>query len=179
MKGLHAVAAATLLAASVPVTMTWAVTWAIAGPDKVAFPKYQTDVLYDVLDKSEDKEIMEFYVNPEALKLISPGQPLPNGTVLTRPTFKALLNDKGEFVKDANGRLVRGSLNRIVVMEKRTGWGTEYAADVRNGEWEYRIFEPNGTPRANANYNACFQCHKPKGEQDFVFSYSQLVKFAR
>jgi hypothetical protein len=30
------------------------------------------------------------------------------------------LNDKGELVKDANGRLIRGPLNRIVVMEKRT-----------------------------------------------------------
>jgi len=42
--------------------------------------------------------------------------------VLSLPTFKALLNDKGELVKDPNGRLVRGRLDRIVVMEKRTGW---------------------------------------------------------
>lgn len=102
-----------------------------------------------------------------------------SSALLTAPTFKALLNDRGELVKDANGRLIRGPLDRIVVMEKRTGWGVEYPADLRNGEWEYARFGPNGTLSANVNYQPCFQCHKPKGEQDFVFTYSQLVKAAR
>jgi hypothetical protein len=66
-----------------------------AGPEKVAFPIYQTHVLYDVLDKVEDKEVMEFYINADAFRQVRPGQPLPNGTVLSRPTFKAVLDDKG------------------------------------------------------------------------------------
>jgi hypothetical protein len=155
------------------------ITLAIAGAEKVAFPPYQTHVLYDVLDQPENKEVRELYVNPEALKGLKAGQPLPSGTVLSAPTFKAVLNDKGELVKDANGRLIRGPLNRIVVMEKRTGWGTEYSEALRNGEWEYGTFDPDGKLRANANYNACFQCHKPKADQDFVFSYQQLVKAAK
>jgi hypothetical protein len=80
-----------------------------AGPDQVKFPIYQTHVLYDVLDQPENKEVRELYVNPEALKGLTPGQPLPSGTVLSAPTFEALLNDRGEFVRDANGRLIRGS----------------------------------------------------------------------
>jgi len=152
------------------------ISLAIAGAEKVAFPAYQTHVLYDVLDQPDNKEIRELYVNPEALKSFKPGQPLPSGTVLTAPTFKALLNEKGELLKDANGRLIRGALDRIVVMEKRKGWGTEYAADLRNGEWEYGRFRPDGTLGANVNYDACFQCHKPKGDQDFVFTYPQLAK---
>ena len=176
MRGLNAVVAATLFATtSVPVVMTLAV----AGPEKVAFPNYQTHVLYDVLDQPDNKEIAEAYVNPEALKNVRAGQPLPSGTVLTIARFKALLNDKGELVKDVNGRLIRGRLDRIVVMEKRTGWGTEYPADLRNGEWEYGRFGPDGKPSANVNYNACFQCHKPKTELDFVFTLPQLLKFAR
>ena len=99
--------------------------------------------------------------------------------MLSAPTFKAVLNDKGELVKDANGRLIRGRLDRIVVMEKRTGWGTEYPADLRNGEWEYGRFGPDGKPSESVNYNACFQCHKPKTESDFVFTLPQLLKFAR
>ena len=98
------------------------------------------------------------------------GPALAERKVLTAPTFKAVLNDKGELVKDANGRLIRGPLDRIVVMEKRTGWGAEYAPDLRNGDWEYARFRPDGTLGANVNYNACFQCHKPKGDQDFVFT---------
>ena len=67
MRGLNVVVAASLFATtSVPVVMTLAV----AGPEKVAFPNYQTHVLYDVLDQSESKEIRELYVNPEALENI-------------------------------------------------------------------------------------------------------------
>src|SRR5262245_25051914 len=155
------------------------VTLAIAGAEKVAFPVYQGHVLYEVLDKHQDKEIMEFYIDREALQRLKQGQPLPSGAVLTRPTFKARVNDQGELEKDANGRLIRGPLNRIVVMEKRAGWGAEYPAELRNGEWEYAIFDPDGKLRANANYTACFQCHKPKADQDFVFTHQQLVKAAR
>lgn len=175
MRGPNALIAAAFFAVSLLVTLAFA----IAGADKVAFPAYQTHVLYDVLDQPDNKEVRELYINLEALKNFKPGQPLPNGTVLTAPTFKALLNDKGELVRDANGRLVRGPLNRIVVMEKRTGWGAEYPAELRNGEWEYAVFDPDGKLRANANYNACFQCHKPKSDQDFVFSHPQLVKATR
>ena len=151
---------------------------ATAGPEKVAFPIYQTHVLYDVLDKVEDKEVMEFYINADAFKQVRPGQPLPNGTVLSRPTFKAVLDDKGEPAKDANGRFIRGRLDRVVVMEKRAGWGTEYPTELRNGEWEYGRFGPEGKLTTTANYTACFQCHKPKSSDDFVFTLSNLLKAA-
>ena len=154
------------------------ITLAIAGAEKVVFPAYQTHVLYDVLDQPENKEVRELYVNPDALKSLKTGQPLPSGTVLSAPTFKAALNDNGELMKDANGRLVRGRLDRIVVMEKRTGWGAEYPSDLRNGEWEYARFGADGTPSPSVKYDACFQCHKPKADQDFVFSLHQLVKAA-
>jgi Cytochrome P460 len=101
-----------------------------------------------------------------------------NPTSLAPPSGKAA-GEPLELVKDVNGRLIRGPLNRIVVMEKRTGWGAEYPAELRNGEWEYQVFEPDGKPRANAKHEACFTCHKPKSGQDFVFSYPQLLKSAR
>jgi len=151
----------------------------IAGQEKVAFPVYQTHVLYDVLDQPDIKEIREAFVNPEALKNIKPGQPLPSGTVLSLPTFKALVNEKGELVKDPNGRLVRGPLDRIVVMEKRTGWGIEYPEDLRNGEWEYARFLPDGSRDPKADIKGCFECHKPKSDQDFVFTWPQLIKALR
>jgi Cytochrome P460 len=150
-----------------------------AGPEKIKFPQYQTHVLYDVLDQAEFKEVRELFANPEALKGLKAGQLLPSGSVLSAPTFKALLDDKGEFVRDANGRLVRGRLDRIVVMEKRTGWGAEYSDALRNGEWEYATFEANGTLRTSSNLKACFECHKPKASDDFVFSLPQLLKVAR
>jgi hypothetical protein len=67
-------------------------TLSIAGEEKVNFPAYQTHILYDVLDQPEIKEIREAYINLEALKNLKPGHPLPSGTILSLPTFKALVN---------------------------------------------------------------------------------------
>ena len=160
----------------VPAAIVFIVTAsATAGTEKVAFPAYQTHVLYDVLDQPEIKEIREAYINAEALKGIRPGQPLPSGTVLSLPTFKARVNEKGELVKDPNGRLVRGPLDRIVVMEKRTGWGVEYPEDLRNGEWEYARFRADGTRDPQANIKGCFECHKPESKRDFVFTLDQII----
>ena len=168
MKRLNFILAAVVLIGTVP---------ARAGEEKVAFPAYQTHILYDVLDQPDIKEIREAFINFEALKNLKPGQPLPNGTVLSLPTFKALVNEKGELVKDPNGRLVRGPLDRIVVMEKRTGWGIEYPENLRNGEWEYARFLPDGSRDPRANIKECFECHKPKSDQDFVFTWPELIKF--
>jgi Cytochrome P460 len=164
----------------VPAAILFMVATAVtAGTEKVAFPAYQTHVLYDVMDQPEIKEIREAYVNAEGLKNLKPGQPLPSGTVLSLPTFKARLDDKGELVRDPNGRLVRGPLDRIVVMEKRTGWGVEYPDSLRNGEWEYARFLPDGSRDPRADIKGCFECHKPEAARDFVFTISKLLQAAR
>jgi hypothetical protein len=60
-------------------------------------------------------------------------------------------------------------------MEKRAGWGAEYPADIRNGEWEYRAFKTDRTPNTAANLQNCFKCHKPLDARlDFVFSYDRM-----
>ena len=150
----------------------------MAGQEKVAFPTYQTHVLYAVLDQPDNKEIREAFVTADTLKHIKAGQALPSGTIITLPTFKARLDDKGELLKDPNGRLVRGPLDRIVVMEKRTGWGAEYPEDLRNGEWEYARFQADGSRDPKANIKGCFECHKPLSASDFVFTFSDLLKAA-
>jgi hypothetical protein len=151
-------------------------TPALAGQEKVAFPLYQNHVLYTVLDQPDLKELREAYINPEAFKALQPGQPMPYGTILSLPTFKALVDEKGELVKDPNGRLVRGRLDRVVVMEKRPGWGAEYPEELRNGEWEYARFLGDGRRDPKANIKGCFECHKPEAQRDFVFTLTELLK---
>lgn len=151
-------------------------TPALAGQEKVAFPLYQNHVLYTVLDQPDLKELREAYINPEAFKALRPGQPLPYGTILSLPTFKALVDEKGELVKDPNGRLVRGRLDRVVVMEKRMGWGAEYPEELRNGEWEYARFLGDGHRDPKADIKGCFECHKPEAQRDFVFTLTELLK---
>ena len=58
----------TVTAALFGIASLVAVSLAVAGAEKVAFPAYQTHVLYDVLDQPDNKEVRELYINPEALR---------------------------------------------------------------------------------------------------------------
>ena len=148
-----------------------------AGPDKVTFPAgYKTNhVLYTTVDRPDNKTVRDLYASREAVKMAKAGQPLPSGAVITMEVYKAKVDDKGEPVKDANGRFAKDAMTGIFVMEKRTGWGAEYGDELRNGEWEYARFTVDGKPPEKAETTACFQCHKPMSGQDFVFTLPQLV----
>jgi hypothetical protein len=51
-------------------------------------------------------------------------------------------------------------------MEKRTGWGGQYLASQRNGEWEYRVFTPHMTPNTSIELTVCFESHKAQASND-------------
>lgn len=147
-----------------------------AGPDKIAFPaNYKDHVLYDVLDRYDTKQYRELWGTPEGVKAAREGKPIPSGTVLTLVQYKAQVDAQGNPIKDAKGRFVKGDLIAYTVMEKRTGWGTEYPDELRNGEWEYAAFGPDRKLNEKANYKGCFQCHKPHEKQDYVISLAKLA----
>ena len=146
-----------------------------AGGDNVKFPEsYAKGVLYTTVDRADNKQYRELFSTPEAVEAVKAGKPVPSGTVLTMIQYKAVLNAAGEPEKDANGRFIKGELIGYGVMEKRTGWGTEYPDDTRNGEWEYQAFKADKTPNDKANLKACFTCHRPLDKQDFVFSFDKM-----
>jgi len=147
---------------------------ACAGGDKVAFPEnHAAGVLFTTVDRPDNKQFRELYTSAEAL------EPLPSGTVITLIQYAAKLDAQGNPEKDANGRFIKGNLIGYTVMEKRTGWGTEYPDDIRNGEWEYQAFKADKSPNTAANLTACFNCHKPLDKQDFVFLYDKLKAAAK
>lgn len=151
-----------------------------AGADSVAFPEnYAAGAKWLVIDKAERKEVHEHYATPAAIEAARRGQPMPNGTVFTLVRYAAQLDGKGNPLKDANGRLVKGELAGFGVMEKRAGWGSEYPETLRNGEWEYRVFTPDKKPNPNMKLAACFECHKAQAGHDFVQAYDRLKEAAR
>jgi plastocyanin len=148
-----------------------------AGPDNIRFPDgYDKGVLYAVVDRYDIKQYRELWSTPAAVKAVKEGKPIPSGTVLTLVQYAAKQDDKGNPIKDAKGRFVKGDLIGYAVMEKRTGWGAGYPAEWRNGEWEYAAFTKDKQPnaKANANIKNCFVCHKPHEGQDFVMSLASL-----
>jgi Cytochrome P460 len=146
-----------------------------ASADNVAFPEnYTKGIRWLVVDKPDAKPVHELYATPAAIEAARKDQPMPNGTVFTVVQYLAQLDAQGSPVKGADGRLVKGEIRGFNVMEKRTGWGSEYPDTLRNGEWEYRAFAADKKPNENAKLTACFECHKPLASKDFVHAYDKL-----
>jgi hypothetical protein len=181
MRGRSMTIRTTLIIAAVTCTSVGAAMQARAGGDKVAFPEtHAAGVLYTTVDRADNKQYREIFTSAAALDAAKSGQPLPNGTIVTLVQYAAKLGADGNPEKDANGRFIKGNLVGYTVMEKRTGWGAEYPDNVRNGEWEYQAFKADKTPNTAANLTACFNCHKPLGQQvDFVFSYDKMKAAAK
>jgi hypothetical protein len=148
----------------------------VAGPDKIKFPtSWKDHVLYSVVDRHDTKQYRELYASTQAaVDAMKAGKELPNGTVLTLVQYKAQVDAAGAPLKDARGRFVKGDLLAFTVVEKQTGWGSEYPAEWRNGEWEYAVFNPAGVLNDKANYKGCFECHKPHEKMDYVISLAAL-----
>ena len=130
------------------------------------------------------------YGSPELLKL-NPSGAVPvldtgEGWTLTqagavlhhlaRRFPEAKLGADGNPEKDANGRFIKADLRQYAVMRKEPGWGAEYPADKKNGDWEYRIFTKDHVWNDKVPAGVCLDCHLPKAGQDFVWSYDDLKK---
>lgn len=149
---------------------------AVAGGDKIAFPEnWAKGTMYSQVDRHDIKQYRELWASPGVVEAVRRGLPVPDNAVLTLAAYKAQTDAAGNPAKGANGRFVKGDLVAINVMEKRKGWGTEYAPDIRNGEWEYQSFMPDKKVNDKANLRACFQCHKPHEKLDFVISLPGLA----
>jgi plastocyanin len=147
----------------------------VAGPDLVKFPAdYLKGDLYATIDRADTKQYRELYASPGVVDAVRKGKPIPSGAVLTLVQWSVHQDDKGIPLKGADGRFLKKDILAHTVMEKRTGWGKEYPDSLRNGEWEYQVFNPAGLPNPKANIKACFECHKPHEKMDFVMTLSKL-----
>ena len=152
-----------------------------AGGDLVAFPRdYRNGVMYTSHDNAEAKEFREFYITPAALDAVRKGQPLPSGTVITLARYDVQRDAGGNPAKDANGRFIKiAGVKAYRVMEKRTGWGTAYPDSLRNGEWEYQAFLPDGKTDDKVDLASCLQCHRNGDSTNFMFTAEDLVAGAK
>ena len=139
--------------------------------DRIGFPYgYQNNykLLY-VFDQFQNRQIRVVYGNDVAADS-KPGEPLPYGSVLVGEFYAALRDPQGEPVLDANGRFIRDGQPTVFVMRKERGFGAAYKS-IRNGEWEYVSFRPDGTYATRPEGTmTCATCHLQAGAQrDWVF----------
>jgi hypothetical protein len=128
---------------------------AFASADLVRFPHdFDKGVLYATVERGNLKE--QIFTSREAIAAAKRGEALPSGTVITLVDYRD------------------GKLHRYVVMEKRSGWGAQYAESKRNGEWEFQAFNADKTVNTNENLDRCFGCHKPQAANDFVWTFNRM-----
>jgi hypothetical protein len=150
---------------------------AVAAPQDVHWPGdwRQQLVKYWQGDRAapNDTQVGVAYANRIALESAKPGAPLAYGSMLVFEVWKAKLNADGKPVLDAEGKRIPETLAFVAVMEKQPGFGAGWPEELRNGEWEYAAFTPDGT-FIERDYTPCLQCHKPLDAQDYVFSRAAL-----
>jgi len=144
----------------------------VSGPANVAYPANK-GVLYGTVDRADVKQVRELYAPREVIDAVKAGKPVP-AAALTMLLYRARLDAKGDPVKGANGRFQKGDPIAHFVMEKRAGWGADYGADMRNGEWEYRAFTADGKPNDKTDVKPCFTCHLKVSGQDYIFSTAMM-----
>ena len=154
---------------------------ALAGPDNVAFPEGYQDsfVHYSTVNRADErKQIVKMFANDVALASAKEGAPLDSGSVLVMEVYKAKLDENENPVVGSDGFFEPGDMAAIAVMESRPGWGEEYPEAIRNGTWEYALFDAKEHTLVECDHQPCFECHKPLREADYVFSFDALTKAA-
>ncbi len=145
------------------------------GPNKVAFPAdWAKGTLYATVDRPDTKQYREFYSTPDVVAAARAGKPLPDGAVIVLAAYMAQLDANGVPLKDANGRFLKGNLAAVNVQQKKKGWGDDIPAAIRNGDWVYQSFTPDGKVNDKANLAACYQCHLPFAKDDYLTNLAKL-----
>jgi plastocyanin len=145
------------------------------GPNKVVLPAdWAKGTLYATVDRPDNKQHREFYASPEVVAAARAGKPIPDGAVMTMAAYMAQVDGNGVPVKDADGQFVKGNLVGLFAMQKGKGWGEDIPAAIRNGDWVYQTYTPDGKVNDKANLTACYQCHLPFAKDDYLTNLAKL-----
>ena len=129
-----------------------------SGTELVKFPEgYEKGELFTTVTRGNTYE--ELYTSRIAIEAVQNGQPIPSGTVITL-----------EIYEDEE-------LDRIFVMEKRAGWGDQNPPDMRNGDWQYQSFSPEGSVDEEADIGRCFSCHANVERDDYVNKLDEMKSY--
>lgn len=145
-----------------------------------SFPKdYEANFeKYETISFPDRKQVRHYWANEAALEAVREGGDFPDGAYLFVEVYKAELDDAGLPVEGEDGHYVQTDLAAYTAMEKGAGWGEEVPEILRNGDWRYAVFAPDGEHRDDLNEAPCLACHKPLTETDFTFTYETLKSFA-
>ncbi|MDH3452285.1 MAG: cytochrome P460 family protein [Gammaproteobacteria bacterium] len=135
----------------------------------------ETFTRYSISDQAGPKRVRYNFLNESAVGGLDSRGMLPDKTTIVTEIYAAKLDDSGMPVTGEDGHFVPEKLLTHAVMEKRRGWGDTIPPELRNGDWNYAVFNADKTLKEGVNQAACLACHKPLHDADYLFSYQALV----
>ena len=144
---------------------------------RVPFPVGFGDTFkrHHTMDLPATKQVRHFHANTVALEAARAGKPLPDGSVLLVEVHTARLDFDDKPMTGADGSFVAEHLLAYSVMGRSAGWGADIPEMLRNENWNYAVFTPEGKPRA-INQAECLACHKPLGRASHLFTLKELAQ---
>jgi hemoglobin len=134
----------------------------------MVWPKFLSEV-----QRPDAKQVRELFINPSGAKT-NQGQPFPNGTVMVMELYKVKMN--GEAIETGpDGKFVKGDLAKVFVMGKGEGWGQDVPDSLKNGNWVFAAYGPDGKALAE-DFTKCRACHAPLAAKDFVHRYGEYFE---
>lgn len=143
------------------------------GHITVPFDYLSWQKFVSTIDKSKTGQVREIYMNTLGLSA-KKGGVFPSGTVTVMEIYAAKKMPSGELLKSSAGKLVKGKLSKVFVMEKGSGWASKQAAGtINNGDWSYGAYLADAKTPATKNFAACRSCHAPLSNKDYIFRYDE------
>ncbi len=144
---------------------------------RVTFPQGFRDTYtrYHAMNFPATKQVRHFYANKVALQAAKTGKPLPDGSVVVVEVHTARLDFDDKPIIGADGFFVAEHLVAYSTMARGKGWGADIPEMLRNENWNYAVFTPEGKPRT-INQAECLACHKPLDKASFVFTLKELAQ---
>ena len=134
--------------------------------DYKSWPKFLSEV-----QREDAKQVRELFVSPTGARAC-PTAAFPQGAQLVMELYKAKAEGEA-LAKGADGKLVKGDLLKVFVMEKNEGWGQDVPDNLKNGAWVFGAYGPDGKALAE-DFTKCRACHAPLAQKDFVHRYDEF-----
>ncbi len=123
-----------------------------AETNRVTFPtNLERLVHYTTVKRGAVTEHM--LTSQEALDAIRLGKEIPVGTHMVLVDYR----DSKVF--------------RYFVMEKGAGWGADYDARRRTGDWQFQAFKPDRSVNLAETSARCQSCHQSQASTQFLYTF--------
>ena len=131
---------------------------------------------YMTRDFPNKRQIRRYFANAPAALAAKKGEDMPAGAYFLVEVSHAKEDEQGNLVKGADGQLAPDGIVFYLAMESGEDWGAGFPDLLRNGDWNYAVFDKDMTPKPDNNQALCLACHKPLEAESYLFSLEDIQK---